>query len=132
MQHTSGVLRTFGNLLASLEPKEAISYQERYQGTTWAVSFPHHVSISHPFVHHFSIMFPSFSHHFPHHRPIFSIISPSFSPLFGVKKPCNSAFVAVARTAAAAARVPSRHPMVKWRRTSAASADSAPSVARLG
>lgn len=29
MQHTSGVLRTFGNLLASLEPKEAISYQDR-------------------------------------------------------------------------------------------------------
>lgn len=29
MQHTSGVLRTFGNLLASLEPKEPISYQEQ-------------------------------------------------------------------------------------------------------
>lgn len=29
MQHTSGVLRTFGNLLASLEPKEPISYQDR-------------------------------------------------------------------------------------------------------
>ena len=29
MQHTSDVLRTFGNLLASLEPKEPISYQDR-------------------------------------------------------------------------------------------------------
>ena len=29
MQHTSGVLRTFGNLLASLQPREPISYQDR-------------------------------------------------------------------------------------------------------
>lgn len=29
MEHTSGILRTFGNLLASLEPAEPIKYQDR-------------------------------------------------------------------------------------------------------
>lgn len=41
MQHTSGVLRTFGNLLASLEPKEAISYQDRCSSCAHPIEASH-------------------------------------------------------------------------------------------
>lgn len=40
MQHTSGVLRTFGNLLASLEPREAIRYQDRCHRCSRPVEAP--------------------------------------------------------------------------------------------